>query len=188
MNDSFVLNTRFLRCQILWRAENYPRAFNNGSISNATTAKADSVLLWERFCQRLISVHKPTENAIPLKNKVKKTRSPTVLFQWFLFDGLNSYQPSKVCLRSGTVYLYKSTLSVILIQGFESWRLAVPYCCKEVRQLYRSWLRNWWREQRGEVTLTTPYTCNWSHFGGEGGLGVWKRWNCFVFCCQRSTE
>jgi hypothetical protein len=72
VNDSFVLNTDFLRCQILWGREVYPRGFNNASISNATTAKAFSVLLWGGFCQRLILVYKPSENAISLKNKVKK--------------------------------------------------------------------------------------------------------------------
>jgi hypothetical protein len=79
VNDSFVLNTGFLRCQILWGRETYPRDFNNASISNATIAKALSVLLWERFCQRLILVYKLSENAISLKNKIKNKISRCVI-------------------------------------------------------------------------------------------------------------
>jgi len=83
VNDSFVLNTRFFTLSDFVgekrERETYPRGFNNGNISNATTAKAFSVLLCERFCQRLISAYKPPENAISLKNKVKNKISRCVI-------------------------------------------------------------------------------------------------------------
>jgi hypothetical protein len=98
-----------------------------------------------------------------------------VLFQWFLFNGLNSID----CIRfTSKVELYIYTKDTLHFQEywFKDLRAGAWLCYIAVRKYVTDTGGDFeFTEHKQKGTdLPERHVCNWSHTGGSGGPSVWK--------------